>query len=47
MIDASKKQLVWQGRGTKTIDPDSNSQTREKNINYAVKQIFMKYPPKM
>jgi hypothetical protein len=45
MIDASKKQLVWQGRGTKTIDPDSNSQTREKNINYAVKQIFSKYPP--
>jgi hypothetical protein len=45
MIDASKKQLVWQGRGTKTIDPDANSQKREKNIAYAVKQIFMKYPP--
>ena len=45
MIDASKKQLVWQGRGTKTIDPDASSEKREKNINYAVKQIFMKYPP--
>jgi hypothetical protein len=45
MIDASKKQLVWQGRGTKTIDPDASSQKREDNINYAVKQIFAKYPP--
>jgi hypothetical protein len=46
MIDSSKKQLVWQGRGTKTIDPDASQQKREQNINYAVKQIFMKYPPK-
>jgi hypothetical protein len=45
MIDASKKQLVWQGRGTKTIEPDASSQKREDNINYAVKQIFTKYPP--
>jgi len=47
MIDASKKQLVWQGRGTKTIDPDANQDKREKNINYAVKQIFLTYPPKI
>jgi hypothetical protein len=45
MIDASKKELVWQGRGTGTIDPDASQAKREKNINYAVKQIFMKYPP--
>jgi hypothetical protein len=47
MIDAAKKQLVWQGRGTKTLEPDANQQKREKNINYAVKQIFVKYPPKI
>ena len=47
MIDASRKQLIWQGRGTKTLDPDSSQKKREENINYAVKQIFMKYPPKM
>ena len=46
MIDATKKQLVWQGRGTKTIDQDASQQRREENINYAVKQIFVKYPPK-
>jgi hypothetical protein len=46
MIDAAKNQLIWQGRGTKTIDPEASQQKREENINYAVKQIFMKYPPK-
>ena len=47
MIDAKKSQLVWQGRGTATLDPDASEAKREKNINYAVKQIFMKYPPKI
>jgi hypothetical protein len=47
MIDAKKQQLVWQGRGTKTIDPDANQKKREENINYAIKQIFTQYPPKM
>jgi hypothetical protein len=47
MIDAKKNQLVWQGRGTKTVDPDASQKKREDNINYAVKQIFTKYPPKI
>ncbi|MFN8255912.1 MAG: DUF4136 domain-containing protein [Bacteroidales bacterium] len=45
MIDASKNQLVWQGRGVGTLDPEANQAKREKNINYAVNQIFKKYPP--
>jgi len=46
MIDAKKKELVWQGRGVGTIDPTASADKREKNINYAVKQIFTQYPPK-
>jgi hypothetical protein len=46
MIDASKNQLVWQGRAVGTINPDASPQKREQNINYAMKQIFLKYPPK-
>jgi hypothetical protein len=46
MIDATKKQLVWQGRGTKTLEEDASQKRREENINYAVQQIFVKYPPK-
>jgi hypothetical protein len=45
MIDAGKKQLVWQGRGVDTIDPDASGDKREERINYAIKQIFSKYPP--
>ncbi len=44
LIDAEKKQLVWQGRGEGTIDEDTND--REKNINDAVRKIFYYYPPK-
>lgn len=47
MIDASKKELVWQGRGVGTIDPDASAKKREENINNAVKQIFTKYPPQV
>ncbi len=45
MVDAAKEHIVWQGRATKTIDEDASTEKREQNINYAVKQIFMKYPP--
>jgi hypothetical protein len=47
MIDASESQLVWQGRAVGTINPDAKPEKREANINNAVKQIFMKYPPKL
>ena len=46
MIDAAKKEMVWQGRGVGTINPDASAEKREKNINYSVKQIFTQYPPK-
>jgi hypothetical protein len=47
MIDAAKKQLVWQGRGIKTLDPDASYKKRESNINSAVKTIVELYPPKL
>lgn len=46
MIDVAKKQLVWQGRGTKTLEEDASQQRRQDNLDYALKQIFMQYPPK-
>jgi hypothetical protein len=47
MIDAAKLQLVWQGRGVGTLDPDASAKKREYNISSAVKMIFEKYPPKV
>lgn len=46
MIDKSTEKLVWQGRGTKTLAEDPSPEKKEQNINYAVKQIFVNYPPK-
>jgi len=47
MIDVSKNQLVWQGRGVGTLNPDVSAEKREANINYAIEQIFSRYPPKI
>ena len=47
MIDASKKLLVWQGRGTKTFEENASQKRREENLSYAIKQIFTQYPPKL
>lgn len=46
MVDVASEKIVWQGRATKTIDENASAEKREQNINYAVKQIFTKYPPK-
>lgn len=44
LIDKSTEKLVWQGRGTKTIDENASAEKKETNINNAVKLIFTKYP---
>ena len=46
MVDPKKLELVWQGRGNGTMNPDASAKKREDNINYAVKKIFYEYPPK-
>jgi ribosomal protein L3 len=46
LVDVTANQIVWQGRATKTLDENASAEKREKNINYAVQQIFLKYPPK-
>lgn len=46
MIDPKKLELVWQGRGNGTLNPDATAKKREENIKYAIKKIFYEYPPK-
>jgi hypothetical protein len=45
MYDASKKELVWRGMATKTLDPKAKPEKREKNLNKAVAKLLKKYPP--
>jgi hypothetical protein len=46
MADASHKQLVWRGMGTKEIDTKAKPDKRDKSIKKAVDKIFKNYPPK-
>ena len=46
MYDPSVKQLVWSGTVTKTMDPSSDQQKNQKNLDNAVAKLFKSYPPK-
>jgi hypothetical protein len=46
IVDKGTDKLIWQGRGTKTLDENASPEKRDSNIKYAVKTIFEKYPIK-
>jgi hypothetical protein len=45
MYDPTAKELVWRGTVSKTLDPESKPEKREKNINKAVKKLLKNFPP--
>jgi hypothetical protein len=47
LVDKTSEKIVWQGRGTKTLDENATPEKRDANIKYAVKTIFNKYPVKV
>jgi len=46
MYDSAKKELVWRGVASKTIDPKAKPEKQEKNIDKAVAKLLKNYPPK-
>lgn len=44
VIDGGSKEIVWQGRGTKTLAENVSPEKKEERINAAVAAIFKKYP---
>jgi hypothetical protein len=44
MYDPTTKQLVWTGTATKTIDPSSNQEKNQKNLNKAMQKLLKSYP---
>ena len=46
MYDTAAKQLVWTGSVSETIDPESSSEDRLKNVDKAAKKLLATYPPK-
>ena len=45
IIDATTKQLVWQGKGRGGID--ENTKNRDERISLFVKEIVENYPPEI
>lgn len=45
LVDKATEKIIWQGTGKKTIIENASAEKREKNIDYAVQQIFTNYPP--
>lgn len=45
MYDPSSKQLVWTGTATKTLDPSSNQEKNQKNLDKAMAKLLKNYPP--
>lgn len=46
MYDATKKELVWRGVASKTLDPKAKPDKRQKNITKSVAKLLKNYPPK-
>ena len=46
MYAPSTKQLVWTGNATKTIDPSSNQEKNQKNLDRVMQKLLKNYPPK-
>lgn len=46
MYDSTKKQLVWRGAATKTIDSGVKPEKRQENIQKGVDKLLKNYPPK-
>ncbi len=44
--DPATKQLVWTGSATKTLNPSSNQEKNQKNLNNAMAKLLKAYPPK-
>jgi hypothetical protein len=45
MYESAKKDLVWRGTASKTLDPKAKPEKQQKNLAKAVKKLLKNYPP--
>ena len=45
LYDPARKQLVWRGDGTETIDLKKNPDKNYRNLQKAMAKLFKNYPP--
>lgn len=46
MYESAKKDLVWRGTASKTIDPKAKPDKQQKNLAKAIAKLLKNYPPK-
>jgi len=46
LVDRQTNQLVWQGHANGTYSQEVSAEKKESRINYAVAEMFKRYPPK-
>jgi hypothetical protein len=45
MYDPTSKQLVWTGTATKTLDPSSNQEKNQTNLDKTMAKLLKNFPP--
>jgi hypothetical protein len=45
MYDPARKQLIWRGDATKTLDPKRDPDKNYRNLQKAMAKLFKNYPP--
>ena len=45
LVDANRKQLVWRGTASDTLNPSSSAEDKEKHLQEAIAKMFEAYPP--
>ena len=46
LADVKRKELVWRGTGTDTLNPQRSPEEREKALQEALAKMFENYPPR-
>ncbi len=47
LYDPARKQLIWRGDATKTLDPKKDPEKNYKNLQKAMAKLFKSYPPQV
>jgi hypothetical protein len=45
LVDANRKELVWRGTASDTLDPEASPEKKEKNLQEAMAKLLEKFPP--
>lgn len=46
VYDTAAKELVWEGRASKTLNPSSSQKDRQRKLDIAAEKLLAKFPPK-